>query len=350
MPVSDTQLAEMFERVLTLSKVEAGQTVAVLTSSYSNPRLIGAAMTAAVRMKTKAFRVDLPAVNHDVAMGNDLTAYMGASPLAGNTAATRALAEADLVLDLMLLLFSPEQGEILKNGARMLLVVEPPEILARMLPTEDDKRRVLAATERLKRAKTFHVTSKAGTDLRCKLGEYPVLTEYGFAEEPGRWDHWPSGFLATWPNEGTAEGKIVLEVGDILFPFKSYVQSRVTLEVRDGYVKSIHGGFDADFLNTYMQGFKDPEVFAISHMGWGLQPRAKWEALGLYDKNETLGMDGRAFYGNFLFSTGPNSEAGGARNTPCHMDIPMRNCSVSLDGEPMTIDGKVIPKDQAVAA
>ena len=142
----------------------------------------------------------------------------------------------------------------------------------------------------------------------------------------------------------------MLDVGDMVFPFKSYVQSRVTLEIADGFIKRIHGGFDAEYLDSYMKSFKDPEVFAISHLGWGLQPRARWEALGMYDKNDTLGMDGRAFYGNFLFSTGPNTEAGGKRTTPCHMDIPMRNCSVSLDGESMTVEGRVIPSDQAVAA
>jgi 2,5-dihydroxypyridine 5,6-dioxygenase len=97
-----------------------------------------------------------------------------------------------------------------------------------------------------------------------------------------------------------------------------------------------------------MEFFRDPEVYAVSHVGWGLQPRAQWTALGMFDKEATLGQDGRAFYGNFLFSTGPNTEAGGNRNTPCHLDIPMRRCSVSLDGEPMTIDGDVIPGDQRV--
>jgi hypothetical protein len=59
------------------------------------------------------------------------------------------------------------------------------------------------------------------------------------------------------------------------------------------------------------------------------------------DKFQSLGMDARAYYGNFLFSTGPNSEAGGSNNSQCHVDIPMAACSVSLDGEPITIDGDV---------
>ncbi len=139
------------------------------------------------------------------------------------------------------------------------------------------------------------------------------MTEYGYADEPGRWDHWPSGFLFTWPNEEQAEGVLVLEVGDILLPFKSYARERITLEIEQGFVTRIHGGFEAEYLREYMKYFDDPEVYGISHIGWGLQPRAQWTAMGLHDKNDGMCMDARAFYGNFLFSTGPNTEVGGTR-------------------------------------
>jgi 2,5-dihydroxypyridine 5,6-dioxygenase len=348
MPVGDSELLSMFEHVLRLSRVDETQSVAVLKSSYSNPRLAWAAMEASQRLRARVYGVDLPAVNHASAMGNDLTGYVGDTPMRGHTAAQKALEAADLIIDTMLLLHSPEQGEILRKGSRMLLVVEPPEILARMLPTEDDKRRVEAGANRLMAAKTFAVQSRVGTDFKCDVGQYPTVTEYGFADLPGRWDHWPSGFLFTWPNEGSAQGRIVIDTGDIIYPFKSYAQSPITLDIKDGYIKKFAGGFDAEHLESYMTTFNDPEVFAISHIGWGLQPRAHWSAMGLYDKAETIGIDGRAFYGGFLFSTGPNTEAGGVRNTPCHMDIPLRRCSVLLDGEPMVQNGLVIPKDQAV--
>ena len=29
------------------------------------------------------------------------------------------------------------------------------------------------------------VVSEAGTDLRCPLGEFPAISEYGFVDEPG---------------------------------------------------------------------------------------------------------------------------------------------------------------------
>lgn len=348
MPVNDTQLSQMFEEVLTLSKVDATQSVAVLKSGYSDPRTVRAATDAALRLGAKVYGVELPAFNDPRAIGNDLTAIVGQTPLSGHKAALEALMAADLIVDTMMLLHSPEQERILKSGTRMLLAVEPPEMLARMLPTLDDKRRVEAAAEVFRKASTFHAASKAGTDFHARLGQYPVVTEYGFADEPGRWDHWPSGFLFSWPDETSAEGVIVLDVGDILLPFKRYAQSQVVLEISAGYIRRISGGFDADFLRSYMEHFNDPEVFALSHIGWGLQPRAEWSAMGLHDKNDAIAMDARAFQGNFLFSTGPNTEVGGPRNTPCHMDIPLRHCTIRLDDTTVVEAGRVVAPEASI--
>ena len=88
--------------------------------------------------------------------------------------------------------------------------------------------------------------------------------------------------------------------------------------------------------------FADPEAYAISHIGWGLQKRAYWSTLGLYDREGTIGMDARAVSGNFLFSLGPNNEAGGNRTTACHIDIPMRRCTVAVDGVEVVQDGRVV--------
>jgi 2,5-dihydroxypyridine 5,6-dioxygenase len=100
------------------------------------------------------------------------------------------------------------------------------------------------------------------------------VSEYGFVDEPGRWDHWPSGFVLTWPNEGQSNGRILLDRGDILLPQKSYVVEPVQLTIVNGYCTAIEGGVDADLLADYMASFNDPEAYALSHIGWGLQPRA----------------------------------------------------------------------------
>ena len=49
----------------------------------------------------------------------------------------------------------------------------------------------------------------------------------------------------------------------------------------------------------------------------------------------------RVFAGNFLFSTGPNSQGGGKRTTRGHYDVPMRDCTVMLDNEVIIDRGKV---------
>ncbi len=339
----DIHYLRAWREVLQGCRLRTGELVTVLTGPTTDPRTRAAACLAARDLGGVLTVIDLPAaVTAARSLSPDPLAYVGATPLAGNAVAVAALMQSHLVIDLMLLLFSKEQADILAAGARMLLAIEPPEILMRMIPTPADRERVLQAAKLLQPAKRLEVISPAGTRLTASLGEYPVLTEYGLADAPGRWDHWPSGFVATWPDECSAEGEVVLAPGDAILPFKTYVQQSIRLRIERGYVRAIEGGVEAEFLRGYMDSFDDPEAYAVSHLGWGLQPRASWTTLGLYDRAQTIGMDARAFEGNFLFSLGPNTEAGGTRATPCHMDIPMRKCSVRLDGRPIVDEGVVV--------
>ena len=68
--------------------------------------------------------------------------------------------------------------------------------------------------------------------------------------------------------------------------------------------------------------------------------KARWPYL--VSEQSGLGMHGRCFYGGVLFFTGPNQEFGGGNDTQCHADIPMRNCSLFLDDEPIVIDGDIV--------
>lgn len=341
MPVSDIDLIRAWKQVLTLSRLEAGQTVTVLTGADTHPQTLRCAIAAASDMGARVNRLDLPPVNGEKSLSRDSLAYLGTTPLTGNPAAIAALKASDLVLDLMTLLFSPEQHEILQGGTKILLAVEPPEILCRLVPTEADRARVRAAAAQIAEARQMRITSRAGTDLQCRLGSFPAISEYGFVDEPGRWDHWPSGFVLTWPDEGHSNGQVVLDRGDILLPMKDYVTDPITLTVERGYVTRIQGGLQAEVLRDYMASYEDPEAYAVSHIGWGLQPRAHWSMLGHYGKETHIGMDARAFEGNFLWSMGPNNEAGGQRTTACHIDIPMRRCTVMLNERAVVIDGVV---------
>lgn len=328
MAVSQAELVEAWRKMLALCKVKPTETVAILTRPGLQMRNLDAAHQAFAEVGCQVYQLE-PQIRD--------------KPLRANTPAMGALRQTDFILDFLglHLLRTYEVGMITEQGARILYVTEPPEALVRLLPTVEDKQRVCQAGEFLKAARSMSVQSDAGTDLQVSLGEFPVLLEWGYSDEPGHWDHWPAGFLATWPNERSANGVVVLDEGDIIFPFKTYVKSPIRLDISNGYITDIRGGFDADLLREFLAEYQDPEAYAVSHLGWGLSPKARWTALATL-LQQTNGNDGRSFAGNFLFSTGPNTDAGGSRDTLGHLDIPMRNCSLYLDGKAMTAKGKVV--------
>ncbi|MDB5797469.1 MAG: nicX [Paucimonas sp.] len=334
-------LLNAWKQLLTLCKLSPQESVVILVGDESHPDHVASAKMAVTELGARGMTLQLGEAPQ-VRMAGESTAYYAPTALTGNLPALEAMKRCNLVIDLMGMYRGSEQEEILAAGARIILVKEPPEVFMRLLPTEEDRKRVLAAGEIMARAKTMRVTSRHGSDMTVRFGQYAVLEQYGFADAPGRWDHCPSAFIARWPDELSAEGTIVLAPGDTILPFKSYVQTPIRLTISQGAIRKIEGGLDARYLRDYMAMFNDPEGYAVSHLGWGLHRKAHWTALGMYDKRQTNAMDARSFWGSFMFSTGPNAEGGGSRHTPCHLDIPMLDCSVNVDGVDVVIDGEVV--------
>lgn len=340
------RLVTAWKNVLEMCKVLPEESLVFLVAEHSNPEHVEASRLAALMIGVRFTSIQLGEYNQSMMrVAGELTGSKGATNLSGNSVALTALRAADIVIDFMGIDKGREQVEILSAGTRILLVKEPPDVFLRLLPSREDRERALAAANQLRGAKTMHVTSPAGTDIRFELGQYELLVQYGLADEPGRWDHCPSTFVATWPNEGSSNGIIVFDEGTTILPFKEYVRTPIFLSIEGGYIRSIEGGLDARYLRDYMEKFNDPEGYAVSHIGWGLQKRAHWTSLGLYDKRQSNANEARSFFGNFMFSVGPNLEGGGTRDTQCHLDIPMLDCSVSLDGQPVTIDQVVVERN-----
>jgi len=99
-------------------------------------------------------------------------------------------------------------------------------------------------------------------------------------------------------------------------------------------------GADARLMREYLQDFGDRAAYATSHVGWGLNPLARYEALTMYDKVHGNGTELRAVAGNFLYSTGANEFAG--RFTRGHFDLPVMDCTIALDGEIVVDTGKPV--------
>jgi 2,5-dihydroxypyridine 5,6-dioxygenase len=343
-------LAGLFERELELCGVTPGQTVAVLSKGDALREHADAALAAASSLGAAGvhIRVSPPAGAAAAGTGGINTVHVPV--LTGNRSAVELLKSADLVIDLVFLLYAPELREILDAGTRVLTAMDPAPNLERLFPDPSLRERVEFAADVLGRAQELRVTSEAGTDVTYRLGVYPVLTEYGYTDEPGRWDLWPSGFVLTGAADDGVDGRVVLSPGDIIvLPWQAYVREPVEFTVEAGRVVDIRGGVEAELLTEYMAGFDDPDAYGISHIGWGLNEKAKWSAMAT-DVPGSLGMDSRSFYGNVMFSTGPNIEVGGTNATPSHVDLPMRRCSLFLDGEPVLIDGDIVIDDMKPAA
>jgi 2,5-dihydroxypyridine 5,6-dioxygenase len=112
------------------------------------------------------------------------------------------------------------------------------------------------------------------------------------------------------------------------------------LTIAADYVTDIGGeSVDAELMRSYFAAWGDREAYAVSHVGWGMNPAARWDAMTMYDRGDFNGTELRAFAGNFLYSTGANEVAG--RHTLGHFDLPLRSCTVALDDRVVVDAGKL---------
>jgi 2,5-dihydroxypyridine 5,6-dioxygenase len=133
----------------------------------------------------------------------------------------------------------------------------------------------------------------------------------------------------------------VLDAGDVNLTFKRYLERPVRLAIEADYVTRIEGeGTDAELLRRYFAAWGDRNAYAVSHVGWGLAEGARYEAMTMYDQRDFNGTEVRAFAGNFLFSTGANEFA--KRFTRGHFDIPVRGCTITLDGQAVVEEGRLV--------
>lgn len=334
---------DAFETVLGRCGLQPGDTACVLAESQSRPVLPELARLAAARRGAQVFSLLLPSV---FSPGLPVARSTGASPVLRNLGpVVSALAASTLVVDCTVegLMHAPELPAILKGGARVVYVSnEHPEALARLLPDDGLEPLVKEHVKRLRAAREMHVSSPAGTDLRIGLAGAVCGGNWGYTTRPGTMTHWPGGLALAFPAAGAVSGTLVLAEGDVNLTFKRYLERAVTLRIENDYVTRIVGaGADAELMRSYIAAWGDREAYAVSHVGYGLNTRARWDSMALYDKRDFNGTELRAFAGNFLYSTGANEVAG--RHTLGHFDLPLRNCTVRLDGATVVDNGKIVP-------
>ena len=230
----------------------------------------------------------------------------------------------------------------MKSGTRIFNISnEHPEILSRLIPDNDLKERAKEAVNQCRSAKHMSVDSAAGTKLTVEMTGAATVGGWGSIDRPGTLAHWPGGIIVSFPKAGSVNGRMVYQPGDMNLTFKRYFDSQVELTIENDYVTDIQGtGTDASLMHDYFASFNERDAYATSHVGWGFNPAARYEALTMYDKRDLNGTELRAVAGNFLYSTGANEFAN--RFTRGHFDLPMMQCNIALDGTPVVEQGKLV--------
>ena len=338
--LNPAKLASLFRKQFELCRVAPGQTVAIVSDLGTRREYIEAAFAAASEIGFDIYEMCVNTIPGWTNVG---------TPTIGQCKGTLdALMAVDMVLIFHVPLFAKWLRDVQAKGVRVQMIIDAPDDLYQLQSPPGLKEAVLHAESLYKKTKEVRVTSKAGTDLSYRCGEYPVMSQYGMADEPGRFDHWGVGLIHTFPDEGSAQGRVVIAPGDIvILPYCRYVQDTIELQIRDGHIVSIEGGLDATLMREWLSDGKvaegDMDPFALSHLGWGMNPQCRWDSIALHgDVPERSRAAARCFPGNFLFSTGPNTQGGGKRITRGHYDVPMRNCTISLDGNVVVRDGRLV--------
>ena len=332
---------DTFVRIFQRCAVERGEVVRLLSETDSRTINVKLAELALARMGAVPVHIVVPTLRISTPVPVRST---GASHVIQHMAPVMAaLSGPGLVVDLTVegLLHAPELAQILGSGARVMMISnEHPDILERLTLDVDLTSAIKQGVRRLAKTKTLRVTSSAGTDLTAHLVGAKLGAVWGGADKPGLVQHWPGGLCLAFPPAGSVNGTLVMNVGDVNLTFKRYLESPVTLRIENDYVVAIEGqGLDAELMRSYMAAWGDREAYAVSHLGWGMNPHARWDALQMFDKNDVNGTELRAFAGNFLYSTGANDNAG--RHTLGHFDLPMRHCTITLDDLKVVDQGRL---------
>lgn len=196
----------------------------------------------------------------------------------------------------------------------------------------DEVRRISERLAELMRgAKRARLTTPDGTDLSVSIDGRKILTLVGAARESGQATALPDGEAVVSPLEGSAEGVLVnpftIEKREIAFP-----REPVRVDVKDGRIASISGGYEAEFLAKVVEEVGE-SARNIAELALGTNPECR---LGLKMR------EAKKAWGTAHIGIGDNKSIGGVVDSPLHIDLIFRNPTVTVDDTVLVKDGKVV--------
>jgi len=202
-----------------------------------------------------------------------------------------------------------------------------------------DPNRIIETTksvaEKMKKVQKIRVISKLGTDITLYVKNRRVISSTGVLRNIGDYGNLPSGEVYLAPTEGKSNGVIVFD-GSIAGI--GLLKDPVTIEVKDGYAKSITGKEEADRFSS-MLNKAGSDAFAIGEFGIGTNYKAKLTGSILEDE-KVLGTIHIAF--------GNNISMGGKIAVKLHVDGLVKKPTVYFDNYLVMDNGKLIDVEQEI--
>jgi len=339
-------MTPVFRQELVECAVQPGEAICLFTDARTNPYYPAAFFAAAKELQADCFQLKVPymvqsTMHNPRAHAEDAVSDRG--PL-------QAMLAADLIIDLASFgwLYTHVHNKVLQAGKRTLMVKQPDEVLRRLMPHPDIRRRTKAGAEVLTKGKRLRITHKNGTDLRFNIDGRRGKFQYGASDIPGRWDHWPSGQCAVAPVEDGTEGVMVLNPGDIVLRIEQYFMHPIQLTFKGGKLVEIGGEHGhAVMLRDQFAQWKTEKAYIPAHIGWGCDHRCNWMYLAYTADHHPAGvMDAESMYGNILFGLGSNHFIGygGKNDTPAHIDLCIRGYNLWVDDLQVLKDGDIMPE------
>jgi leucyl aminopeptidase (aminopeptidase T) len=188
----------------------------------------------------------------------------------------------------------------------------------------DRTRRV---TDLLTRARIARLTTRLGTDITLPIAGISAIASTGLILQAGDWGNLPSGEAYLRPEEGKSDGVVVIDgslagIGIVTEP--------VRITVRKGGAAKVEGGEAAERFSAQLE-YVGPAARTVAELGVGTNDRAALTGKILEDE-KILGTVHIAF--------GNNASMGGSVDVPFHVDGIVLKPTLTLDGEPLLIDGK----------
>jgi len=187
-------------------------------------------------------------------------------------------------------------------------------------------------------AKVCRVTSRYGTDFTYHVdgkiwipplpsADFDPYKIINFQKDENRpagklyYYLYPTGEFNVAPIEGTANGKLVI---DLTMHHLGLLGSPIELTVKDGRVTQIDGGTDARILRDFLETYGDENAYMCpAEASVGVNAKAVIRGIQREDKN---------VMGTMHFGLGTNVDVGGSIMSKIHMDGVILEPTLYVDG------------------